>query len=103
MSTFAGLFGAAGIKSIQENFASAAPSTSTGEDIRYIDVTISAVVVAKCVVEFIGGAGSNAGTALAPATNQICTSRLTSTTNLRIATTAAATNITGRWRVVEAL
>ena len=102
MSTFAGLFASGGVKSIQEGFTSGATSTSTGEDIRYVDITISAVVVAKCVVEFIGGAGTSAAAALTPASNYICTARLTGTTTLRIATTNTVTTIAGRWRVVEA-
>lgn len=89
------------IKSIQEGYASSARSIGTGEDASYINVTISAVIVAKSVVLFDGGAGSNEGAAFGYASSAKCTARLTSSTNLRISVPTTMAHIAGRWRVVE--
>ena len=82
-------------------------STGSGEDDKYVDVTISAVVVANCSVTIHGAATDNAvsngavysrGTIVSGPPTAI----LTSTTNLRIATTiSTATSILARWEVVE--
>jgi hypothetical protein len=99
-------------------FVSAAPSTGTGEDAKYIDVTISAVAdIAKCDVSFVGTGVSSGANAASSAAHRMSYSgeavvvnltgfavapRLTSPTNLRLATAGSScTYITGRWYVKE--
>jgi hypothetical protein len=91
------------VKSIQTGYASTnAASASNGEFERYIDATISAVTIAKCVV-LIAGAGYN----LDPAANggmyvYPLYGSLTSTTNLRMGTpTDYAIYLRVRWTVIE--
>jgi hypothetical protein len=83
------------VRSIQTGYkaADAAPLSSTGEDSRYYDITITAVTnTAKCLVFWFPG-NSNSGISAMP--------RLTSTTNLRLASGAAgAMTVQGRWYVV---
>lgn len=93
------------IQSIQTGYVSGANTTGTGEDLRYIDVTISAVTIAKCVLEAVGGSASNEGNSFfrggATAATEL-SPRLTSTTNLRLSSSSAGgANISGRWTVVE--
>lgn len=102
----------------QTGFVSAAPTSGTGEDGKYLDVTISEVAdIAKCEVMFFGTGVSSGANAAGSAAHRMAYSgeaavvnltgfavapRLTSTTNLRLAT--AGTNcvyITGRWYVKE--
>lgn len=104
MSDFATLFVSTPIKSIQTGYvASNSTSTSTGEDAVYLDVTISAVTVAKSLVTLTGGGqGSSVNGATQPATTgQYITARLTSTTNLRISGPGSSAYLVGRWQVVE--
>jgi hypothetical protein len=77
------------VASIQTGFVqNLPPSTGSGEDAYYLDVTITAVAsTSKVDVTFQDQVGG-------------CTARLTSTTNLRIAR-QTNTTISGRWRVVE--
>jgi hypothetical protein len=99
------------IQSIQTGYVSNSSLTaSTGEDIKYTDVTISAVSsITKCFVLFEGGGGQNvfASTSEYFSSSQQSkkvVARLTSTTNLRLAMPGAETantNISGRWQVVE--
>lgn len=80
-------------------------STSTGEDIRYVDVTITAVsAVAKCIVIFDGASGASLAAAQSisgSADAYRVTARLTSTTNLRLAMPHADAAIVGRWQVID--
>ena len=82
----------ASVKSIQSGSINASPATGTGIDIRYVNITISAVAsVDKAVVIGNGGHGDIA-----------TTWRLTSSTNLRASTPGATvTTISGAWTVVE--
>lgn len=104
MANYSDLFAPAAtspIKSIQTGYASStAPSSGSGEDTKYLDVTISAVTAAKSVVMFEGGAGPSASAAMSYASTNKCTYRLTSSTNLRISN-FSQTAIVGRWQVVE--
>jgi len=86
-------------------------STGSGEDAKYVDVTITAVsAVANCSVEFVGGA-TDGGTSTGATAEYLGTSssvaikttaRLTSTTNLRIATSLTTAGfISGRWQVTD--
>lgn len=98
-----------GVKSVQTGYTSGASlSSGSGEDTRYRDITISAVAdITKCVVSFVGGGGPS-DTAAAYKTDDSSASysylifpRLTSTTNLRLSSAIAVTNLLGRWTVVE--
>ena len=110
MTTLSELFPSSAIESIQEGYVAATSLTAgSGEDAYYTDVTISAVVVAKSVVVFEGIAGNIGSYATAYTISSTYfgrkpTARLTSTTNLRIASaggTSPPTHMTGRWKVVE--
>jgi hypothetical protein len=108
MSLREALAGGGGVKSIQTGFVRVTPLTAgTGEDVNFINVTISAVTAAKCTVQFdgaadLGGAGYLSG---ASDLSFVPTARLTSSTNLRIAmrsgTSGTTYTISGRWTVVE--
>lgn len=83
-------------------------STSTGEDLRFVDVTISAVSnVNKCFINFMGVSaqgGAASGNYYPPSGangTAAITARLTSTTNLRLSCAVAMTGISGRWLVLE--
>lgn len=97
------------IKSRQSGYIP--PSTvsvsGTGEDARYIDVTISPVDVAKCAVSFDGGFSTTAANAMATVGGSdayTATARLTTSTNLRIASSISMQPtfyVAGRWTVLE--
>lgn len=98
--------GGGGVRSIQTgHINNQATSISTGEDLRYVDVTITAVTVANCVALFQGSIALSTGDAgfyTGTASQGIVTARMTSTTNLRLAFAAAAYGfMTGRWYVIE--
>ena len=88
------------IKSIQTGYVDSATSNGSGEDVKYLDVTVSAVTVANCACFFYGGASSSAAYAMGYQAGYITTPRLTSTTNLRLGA-QSGTQIVGRWYVVE--
>lgn len=97
------------VKSVQEGYvASTTPSTGSGEDANYVDVTISSVDTSKTLI-FVSGSGSpqssRAGHFATASTSDtaIATGRLTSATNLRISCLGrpASAGICARWRVVE--
>lgn len=102
--TLDSLFGA-GIKNVQTGYVTSTPTASSGEDTRYIDITISAVAdTTKAVVSFEGGAGENATQTFYKSGGTSAydvTTRFTSATNIRVATTVSANRIAGRWTVVE--
>jgi hypothetical protein len=95
-----------GVKSVQTGFLdNVTASSDAGEDAKYYDVTLgTAVVVANCVCFFQGAYGVNddQGTHKAGTTTaHEPTIRVTTTTNLRIASANSATKLIGRWYVVE--
>lgn len=82
------------VRSVQTGFFNgASPSSGSGEDQRYNDVTVTAVLsTAKCLC-FWQPAYDNTA---------VQTVRLTSTTNLRIAAKySGTTTMSGRWYVIE--
>lgn len=102
------LVGGAGLSGVQTgHINNVTPSTSTGEDAYYYDVTITAVGdTTKCISMFDGGAGTNANDGMLKSgstASALVTARLTSTTNLRVSfqSTIGTYNITGRWTVIE--
>lgn len=105
MSTFTQFTGG-GLKSYQTgHVSSTSASSGTGEDARFVDVTISAVDTAKAFVYFVGGFSNgpnNTTLKSGPTAVYEATARLTSSTNLRISThVAAPTHMEGRWQVLE--
>ena len=101
MTTLSELFPSSGaIKSIQTGWVASVASSGSGEDAKYVDVTVSAVTVANCVCFFYGASGSTATGSQSYSAAVFAQPRLTSTTNLRIGSNAG-TYITGRWYVVE--
>lgn len=97
------------VKSVQSGYVSAAAAAGSGEDVRYLDVPISAVDASKCLVLFVGGASDSTSNAVVKSSTTIarvveCLPRLTSSTNLRIAQPGwgiGTVYITGRWTVIE--
>ena len=91
LSQFAG----ARIKSVQSIYVAngTAFSTGTGEDAKYIDVTISAVNTSKSIFLPSGYASNHYGNSMTP--------RLTSSTNVRLTNGTSATAALCRWQVVE--
>jgi hypothetical protein len=109
-------FAGGGLKSFQTGYASTtAASSGSGEDTRFLDVTISSVSTSKAI-PCIFGSGQRADVALVAAyayagtlTLGIVLPRLTSSTNLRLsingdlgASGGTTTAIVGRWQVAEA-
>lgn len=91
------------IQSIQTGYASTTSASSgSGEDGRYLDVTISSVTTTKCMVLIYGLGGSSSGSAITSGSSNVVSARLTSPTNLRLSTPGGAfSNIYARWTVVE--
>lgn len=100
------------IQSIQTGRAAGGVTGSTVEDIAYINVTISSVNTAKCVVLTEGVGWNQTGYPSNSPATMTCSARLTSATNLRISlqgdisaeqTARGGTlqNISGRWTVIE--
>jgi hypothetical protein len=106
MATLEDLF-SIGVKQVITGYVEASASAGSGEDVVYVDVTISAVNTAKSVVFFLGGTGSSAVNArlltASSASSSSCTARLTSTTNVRISanTNLGTPIISGRYTVLE--
>lgn len=99
-------FAGGGLKSFQTGFISVTSSAGSGEDARFVDVTVSAVTVAKTLPTFIGSS-TNAGSAVyfGNADNPVAQvlPRMISTTVLRLACPFAISPITvGRWYIAEA-
>jgi len=87
------------IKSFQTGYTTANGTAGSGEDARYIDVTISAVATDKCLLQVTGrwwepDVGEKGAEKL--------TARLTSSTNLRISSNVLSPYATSlRWSVLE--
>jgi hypothetical protein len=113
-------FAGGGLKSFQTGYANTTNATSgSGEDARYLDVTISSVSTTKAIpcvygtamaVNFFGFAASMYFFASGAQGNPgMLLPRLTSSTNLRLSCNidvgqwqGTNTAITGRWQVAEA-
>ena len=94
------------IKSYQTGYVSTSTlSSSTGEDLEYIDIIISSVDTEKSLIMFDGGGGNTDLNSSFYKSGDIettqCTYRLTSSTNLRISTSLNGFAIGGRWTVIE--
>jgi len=98
-------FAGGGLKSFQTGYLSASLSSSSGEDATYYDVTLSAVTTAKTITGFQGaGGGNNYGfySGYGGEAAAVITTRMTSTTNLRMAARSAGPTLRGRWQAAEA-
>lgn len=102
MSTLSQFFGGGGVKSVQVGYSfTASPSTGSGQDTRYLDVAISAVVVAKSMVILTrGGAFPNESASWEGAAFD-ASARLVNSTTLRIHCAAAQSALSANWQVVE--
>lgn len=103
MSTLSQFFGA-NVKSIQTGYVSTTSiSSGSGQDTKYVDVTISSVNTAKCLLLFDGGFGLSLDATQQRFAGWLATPRLTSATNLRLALNynGSPTNLAGQWQVVE--
>lgn len=108
------LAGGGGVKSIQTGYVrSATLASGTGEDNRYLDITISGVNVSKSMVMVSGSGGAGTlgfdGSYYSSVTSSgvvfVLFPKLTSATNLRLGTkdvnSNSASSIAARWTVVE--
>jgi hypothetical protein len=104
-------FAGGGLKSYQTGYVSATPSDGSGEDTKFFDVTVSSVSTSKTMCSFAGSGSTSSSRAMAyysqngAETQAILSARMTSSTNLRLATSllgAAPTVMTGRWQIAEA-
>ena len=102
-------FATGGVKNIQTGYvATVGIASGTGEEAKYLDVTVSAVAnIAKCLVTFNGSANSS-GTTITSSYNAststffIPTIRMLNSTTIRImVSTPSASAIIGRWTLVE--
>ena len=99
-------FAGGGLKSFQTGWIGVSVSFGSGEDTAYYDVGVSSVTVSKTITAFQGSYGSNTYgmySGYAGEAAMIMTTRMTSTTNLRIAASRSAGNtVNGRWQAAEA-
>lgn len=103
-------FAGGGLKSFQTGFLSQATisPTGSGEDLFVRDVTVSSVNTSKTITAFQGSATYNGGAYYRsdPVTPVwLMTTRMTSSTNLRIAqpgNSGSQTQMGGRWQAAEA-
>jgi len=104
MSSLSQFFGG-GLKSFQTGYVSTTTlTTGTGEDVRYVDVTVSSVDTTKCFAVFEGGFSSSTNNSMVKSGGNTAfdaTVRLTSSTNLRISTNYADAAVVGRWKILE--
>jgi len=108
LSQFAPFVGG-GLKSFQTGYIAVTPSSGSGEDAKFTDVTISAVNTAKAIPGFYGSANNNSVFEAyysfdgSGAASGIIFPRLTSATNLRLSNNFFIFNrFSGRWQVAEA-
>jgi hypothetical protein len=104
-------FAGGGLKSYQTGYVSATPSDGSGEDTKFFDVTVSSVSTSKTMCSFAGSGSTLSGRAMAyysqngAEAQAILSARMTSNTNLRLATSLFSfvpTVMTGRWQLAEA-
>lgn len=103
-------FAGGGVKSIQTGYFFSTLSAGSGEDAKFVDVTISSVSTAKSIPNFYG-TGVNGGLqeayysydgAGSGVIQSFVLPRLTSSTNLRCSTNYNGQfRMSGRWYVVE--
>jgi len=107
-------FAGGGLKSFQTGYLyTSSLSNGSGEDNKFFDVTVSSVSTSKTICSFAGSgnSGSNSQNQQAAYSDQnlsslaIFSSRMTSSTNLRLAASfanGAPQAIAGRWQIAEA-
>jgi hypothetical protein len=105
--TLDSLFG--GLRSYQTGAVGSGVNVGTGEDVRFIDVTVNSVNVLKTACKFDGGYAANTTSTDLPMRRSgsgvvsVCTIRMISSTTLRISTTASGNpgTLVGRWQITE--
>jgi hypothetical protein len=106
-------FASGGLKSYQTGYVMVInpASGSGGQDSRIVDVTVSSVSTSKTMCSFDGAGGNSGASERGQAYSQdayafaIVAPRMTSSTNLRLATSyslASVECIQGRWQIAEA-
>jgi hypothetical protein len=100
-------FAGGGLNSYQTGYISVTPSSGSGEDTLFSDVTVSSVNTNKTLPSFVGSASNSGAMRYFAATSNaqaIVSARMTSATNLRLATSVslATPSMTGRWYLAEA-
>tara|TARA_R110002124_G_scaffold138431_1_gene301870 strand:+ start:41 stop:382 length:342 start_codon:yes stop_codon:yes gene_type:complete len=108
--TLDSLFGG-GLKSYQTGAVASGTSTGSGEDLRYVDVTVSSVDVLKTACSFDGGFALGTSTEIplqkyggsSSVVVKTCTIRMLNATTVRISTrdNAGTARIVGRWQMAE--
>lgn len=103
-------FASGGLKSFQTGYVNTTMSSSSGEDAKYLDVSVSSVSTTKTICSFDGSGNSydvgyGMGYSVGGQNFQIISSRMTSATNLRLANgrvSDAPNYVQGRWQIAEA-
>jgi hypothetical protein len=108
-------FAGGGLKSFQTGYVQSGASSGSvaynNEDVSYYDVTVSSVNTSKAITGFQGtirafdGLSTLQAYGVVPSSTYmgIVTTRMTSSTNIRMATVAwSSPYISGRWQIAEA-
>jgi len=103
-------FAGGGLKSYQTGYVNTTTATGSGEDAKYLDVSVSSVSTTKTVCGFVGSGNSfdvGYGMAYFQGDNafQIMSPRMTSSTNLRLSNGRVSNSpgyVQGRWQIAEA-
>ena len=100
-----------GLKSYQTGAIAGGVAVGTGEDLRYVDVTVSSVDVLKTACSFDGGFALGTSTELpmqkyggsSSVVVKTCTIRMVNATTVRISTldTGGTARMAGRWQIAE--
>lgn len=104
MGTLDSLVAGGGLNSLQDGYVSSLVTTGAGQDLSYVDITVTSVDTAKTITSFEGGLGLNDARAMQRmGTNisYVCTTRMVNSTTLRIASPASEARIVGQWTVAE--
>ena len=109
--TLDNLLSSGGLKSYYTGAYAGGVSVGTGEDLRYVDITVSSVDVLKTVCSFDGGFALGTSTEIplhkyggsSSVVVKLCTARMINATTLRIATrdSGGEARIVGRWQIAE--
>ena len=110
--TLDSLLSSGGLKSYQTGAVAGGVAVGTGEDLRYVDITVSSVDVLKTVCSFDGGFATGTDTEIPLQKSggsvskviKVCTIRMLNATTIRISTrdtTGQTARIVGRWQIAE--
>jgi hypothetical protein len=104
--TLDSLFG--GLRSYQTGYVAGGVAAGSGEDSRFVDVTVNSVNVLKTACSFDGGfvGTTNIQAAMeksGPSQTKLCTIRMINPTTVRISTldSGGDSRLVGRWQIAE--